>query len=138
MARSIIVLEHYYKGGLEVVIHSRQVQSKIRDLNGNAYSSGSRDALKFYSKRTTCSCLKAMHQEARRIPKMGLCYGCTEKKERMTLSVCSRCMVAQYCSRECQVAHWPYHEKGECDILVSAHKRQQQMRRINVTSAEDT
>ena len=98
----------------------------MRDIRENV-SSGLRDALKFYSKRTPCSCLKSMRQEARKtIPKMGRCYGCKEEKERASLSVCSRCMVTHYCSRECQVTHWPKH-KRECDHFVNAHKQQTQL-----------
>ena len=119
IAKTIAVLENYNgtDGSLDGLIKSfssREAQSKMRDIRENV-SSGLRDALKFYSKRTTCSCLKSMHQEARRtIPKMGRCYGCKEEKGRASLSVCSRCMVTHYCSRECQVTHWPRH-KRECD-----------------------
>ena len=121
IAKTIAVLENYNgKGCLIKSFGSREIQSKMRDIRENV-SSGLRDALKFYSKRTPCSCLKSMHQEARRtIPKMGRCYGCKEEKERASLSVCSRCMVIHYCSRECQVTHWHRHEK-DCDNLVNAH-----------------
>ena len=57
-----------------------------------------------------------MHLEARKtIPKMGKCFNCKVEKERVDLSVCNRCMVMQYCSRECQVAAWPSH-KLDCDV----------------------
>ena len=123
LAKSIVVLE-YYDGStsLGTIINSRKAQTKRRDVDQDARS-GRRDALKFYSKRTTCSCLKAMHQVARRtLPKMGFCYGCAKEIERVALSVCSRCMIVQYCSRECQVSDWPYHENS-CDVYVLSHKR---------------
>ena len=74
--------------------------TKRRDLGeGNT-----RDLLKFFSKRTTCSCLKNMYSEARKnMPKMGKCSYCDGVKERRLLSVCSKCRINQYCSRECQV-----------------------------------
>jgi len=99
-------------------MNSRRVQMKVRDLRLGT-SSISRDALKFYSKRVSCSCLKSKHQKARRtIPKTGRCLNCNEEMERVALSVCGRCMVMQYCSKECQVFHWPKH-KDDCDIFVA-------------------
>ena len=119
MAKAIIILENYdgiYS--LEAIFHNRGVATKLRDYNDISSITGIRDALKFFSKRTSCSCLNEMHQEARRtLPKMGICYGCNEEKERVALSVCSRCMVTQYCSRECQVANWPKH-KADCEIYI--------------------
>jgi len=64
-----------------------------------------------------------MHQKAREtIPKMGCCHVCSVRKERVDLWVCSRCMISQYCSRECQVRTWDKH-KEECDLLVSVHEQ---------------
>jgi len=117
VAQSIVLLEHYNgtaAGDIDSVINKRMVAPKIRDLHvGN--SSSRRDALKFYRKRISCKCLKKMHLEARKtMPKTGKCEHCKQEKERVSLSICSRCMIDQYCSRECQVAHWPVH-KTYCD-----------------------
>ena len=118
LAKSIYVLEHYFDDTSDVMaaINNRLVLSKLLDLN----SGSMRDALKFYSKRISCSCLKKMHQEARKtLPKMGRCCGCDEEFERVALSVCSRCMVDQYCSRECQVASWPKHKSIQIVMCMS-------------------
>lgn len=126
LARVIVVIELYDGNPSSVTaINSRETQSKMRDLSiGSA--SIRRDALKFYSKRVQCSCLKSMHQTAREtIPKIGICMGCGKEKERVALSVCSRCMITQYCSRECQVANWPEHNE-KCDDYVNAHEQQTQ------------
>ena len=124
IAQAIVVLEHYNDtDDIESVMDKRMVRSKWRDiwLGGN---SSKRDALKFFRKRTSCKCLKKMHLEARKtMPKIGKCYHCKEEKDRVSLSVCSRCMVMHYCSRECQVADWPVHEE-DCDDCVRAHKQQ--------------
>ena len=116
LARVIMLLEQYDgPDSVVAVMNSRRVQMKVRDLRIGT-SSISRDALKFYSKRVSCSCLKSKHQKARRtIPKTGRCLNCNEEMERVALSVCGRCMVMQYCSKECQVFHWPKH-KDDCDI----------------------
>jgi len=124
IAKTITVLENYDGGSLEIVMHSRKVQTKLRDFGVFASSGNSRDILKFFSKRVSCSCLKEMYREARRTEqKTGLCFGCGIEKKRVDLSVCSRCMITQYCSRECQVAHWSKHERG-CEIFAYAHQHQ--------------
>lgn len=74
LAKLIVSLE-YYDGSNSSLhtapVNSREGQRKMRDLNSDT-SSIRRDALKFFSKRLTCSCLKRAHQEARRtIPKVG-------------------------------------------------------------------
>ena len=124
VATIITILEQLPEvGSLDIAFNGRRTRTKMRDLNTSC-SSNRRDRLKFYSKRISCSCLKGMYQEARRtIPKMGLCYHCDQEKERVALSVCSRCMVEHYCSRECQVADWHRHE-GMCDVYVRAHLKQ--------------
>jgi len=121
IVQSILALEnHDGTGNIESVFNKRLVASKSRDLT--VTSSSRRDALKFYRKRTSCSCLKKMHLEARKtITKMGFCWGCGKEFDRVVLFVCSRCMVGQYCSRECQVADWTNHKKS-CDDYARVHK----------------
>ena len=122
IVRTIVVLDNNYKETMsfDEVFYSRGVAAKVRNICGG----NMRDALKFYSKRTSCSCLKRMHLEARKtLPKVGMCYNCKETKERALLSVCSRCGVAQYCSWECQVVDWPRHEM-HCDAYVRIYKQQ--------------
>ena len=91
---------------------------KWRDLQLSG-GSGRRDALKFYRKRiSACKCLKQVHLETRKkVPKTSQCYHCGKETERVLLSLCSRCMIDQYCSRECQVAAWPEHKRN-CDMYV--------------------
>ena len=102
------------------VLYSRCVSAKMRDIGGG----NMRDVLKFYSKRLSCSCLKKMHSEARKtLPKVGKCFHCGRVKERALFSVCSKCRIDQYCSRECQVANWPEHE-SRCDIRFRVHNQQ--------------
>jgi len=123
LAHCIVVLEHYNGSSDDInsVMNSRVVILKRRDLNPRAKSI-KRDTLKFFRKRISCKCLKKMHLEARKtMPKTGKCFHCKVQKERVSLSLCSHCMVFQYCSRECQVAAWPDHER-HCEILVHHHK----------------
>ena len=123
-AMIIMVLENYDRTcDINTIIYERGIALKLRDLycGGNT---AKREILKFYRKRISCSCLKAMHLEARKdAPKLGDCFHCQKLKERSTLMVCSRCRVAQYCSRECQVAAWSRHKEGECDDFVCASRK---------------
>jgi len=119
VAQAIVALENYnVTDDIDLVLGKYSVVSKWRDLRfGGSSSSDSsrRDTLKFYRKRTSCKCLKKMHLEARKsTPKMGWCWNCKTNKERASLSVCSRCKLAYFCSRECLVAAWPVH-KSDCD-----------------------
>ena len=123
ISQGIISIENYEGGtcGIDSAIWGRVVSIKRRDLDPGC-SSNRRDILKFYRKRTTCKCLKKLHLEARKtMPKTGTCWYCNQEKERVLLDVCSRCMIYQYCSRECQVAHWSAHER-DCYLHVKAHE----------------
>ena len=122
-ASSVVVLENYDGRDIESTMNCPVAETKVRDI----FNSGScvgRDVLKFYRKRTACSCLKKMHLEARKTqPKTGLCSHCNVVKRRALLMVCSRCRIEQYCSRECQVSDWSKH-KCRCDMHVFAQKQQ--------------
>jgi hypothetical protein len=86
---------------------------------------GERDILKFYCKRLSCSCLKEKYKQARKtLPKMGRCYHCHKCFERESLMTCSLCKVPLYCSRQCQVAHWPKHRN--CSVSINIRKREAQ------------
>lgn len=108
-AFTILVLEYYDPTReINATIRGCDVATKYRDISQGGKPSIRRDLLKFYRKRTTCSCLKHMHLVAREtLRKMGQCSHCGVTKERALLMVCGRCRVEQYCSRECQAANWP-------------------------------
>ena len=121
IARSILFLECY--DGTDNFRHAFQDAM----LKGSVYfhSCGERDALKFYSKRLPCPCLKQQYKQARKsLPKVGLCVQCEKNMERSNLMTCGRCKVVQFCSRGCQVANWPNHKDG-CGLYVEARKRQE-------------
>ena len=116
VAHAIVALENYDGEG---ILNTCVALTKLRDILGRH---SLRDVLKFFRKRTACSCLKRMHLEERKTqPKTGFCDHCHEDKERALLMVCSRCRLSQYCSRECQIAHWPKH-RSDCDIYCSTQR----------------
>jgi len=128
LAQSIAILENYECVDSSIAVYLlyyaalyNRETAKQRSKLWIGAGSGRRDYLKFFRKRTSCKCLKKMHLEARKqLSKMGKCMNCNDIRERTSLSVCSRCMITQYCSRECQVAAWSEH-KGQCDRYVWAN-----------------
>ena len=130
MAKTIVLLEHFdsreVDGSLASSFYSRTAASKRRDLDRGSIGT-ERDLLKFYRKRLSCKCLKRMHLDARKvIPKTGRCANCRIEKERVDLSVCSKCMVNQYCSKECQVAELSAH-KTDCSLYYNYDLFQKQL-----------
>ena len=118
IANIIVLLEHYAgEENIRFTLYNPIVARKMRSLDP-VVSSGRRDALKFYRKRLSCKCLKKLHLEARKLPKTAKCHSCQKECGRSALSICSRCTIYQYCSRECQVADRPEH-KAYCDLLLS-------------------
>ena len=116
IAFTVLVLENYDgSGDIDTTINSFVIASKMRDLSCGR-SGSIREVLKIFRKRLSCSCLKKMHLEVRKtLPKLGICKNCQQEKDRTLLSVCSKCRVSQYCSRECQFEDWPRH-KNFCVI----------------------
>ena len=79
---------------------------------GNRLAGGNRrDVVKFVAKRVPCACLKKLHGATRKkVAKIGTCFGCKKKVPRSQLYVCTGCMAAEYCSKECQRANWSHHK----------------------------
>ena len=76
-----------------------------------------RTNVKFYHERSQCSCLdKHRRMAAKTQKKMGVCHNCRQAIERTSLMLCGSCKCSQYCSRQCQTAHWQKH-KEECKIM---------------------
>ena len=59
--------------------------------------------------------IKEANKATKRIQKSINCQNCFKNNIEIGLmSACSRCKQSYYCSRECQIAHWPLH-KSFCD-----------------------
>jgi len=94
---------------------------KTRDLiDGNE-----RDVVRFLKKRISCSCLNDMHKQAKKLPKVGMCYGCKKKKERKDLMICNSCRIAQYCCIDCQEQDWSKHKRMCRDALIFGRGKRQ-------------
>lgn len=73
-----------------------------------------RGMILFLDKVTPCACLNELGAAARSTPKAGKCSYCKTQDIKIKLKKCSRCQMAEYCSRECQKADWPVHKREDC------------------------
>lgn len=80
---------------------------KNRDLTAGC----ERSLVQYFRQRIPCSCLDEKYAALQVQPKTGPCGHCRQVKERSALKVCSGCNREQYCSRDCQAAHWPEHKE---------------------------
>jgi len=120
IAKVMIILEHYNgEDDLGPAIVRGVALLRRSCADGMKFKYGnSRDVIRFFSKKVPCSCLEKKHKHAKKtMPKESRCDGCMVVKERKSLMVCSRCRIAHYCCRECQVADWPNHG-ALCRIIV--------------------
>ena len=90
------------------------VRRRAYKMSSRLWSGNRRDTVKFVAKRLPCTCLKKLHSAARKkLEKVGSCFGCNKQFPRSQLYVCTGCMIVEYCSKECQRAHWSHH-KEDC------------------------
>ena len=74
---------------------------KIRDLR----QGGKQGLVLFFGRRAPCNCIEGKYEEAKKMPKFGMCDGCMKIIERRKLKLCA-CQVDQYCSTKCQREAW--------------------------------
>jgi len=65
--------------------------------------------------RIPCSCLDAKRSMSLRLPTTVCCFECFNDQPRETISLCSRCRLATYCSAACQKKNWNKEHKGKCN-----------------------
>ena len=85
---------------------------------------GERDIIRFFMKKTTCSCLKERYKQIKiSHPKSkSRCDNCLQIKDRKSIMLCGRCKTSQYCSIECQAADWPKHKVEVCDNIIQCQR----------------
>ena len=70
-----------------------------------------RSLVKHFVKQISCKCLDELYAQVKSTTvKMGLCFGCKQKKERNTLFICTGCERVQFCSKACQLTFVPKHK----------------------------
>lgn len=71
-----------------------------------------RSLVKFFVNQIPCNCLDDLYDRVKSTtPKMSLCPGCQQRKERKSMLVCTGCERVQYCSKACQLAFVPKHKQ---------------------------
>ena len=90
---------------------TRHTTDKEYLKNRDIASGCERSLIQFFRQRIPCSCLDKKYTALKVQPKTGPCSHCKQMKERSALKVCSGCNREQYCSRDCQAAHWPVHKE---------------------------
>ena len=122
VAGDILLMEAYQKD----LKTARNIVRKIDELKGG----GQREVIRFFSKRIACNCLKQPYKEAKKAQptRLGICANCGPDKDRKILKDCQRCKYVQYCSRECQKAHWPEH-KLACETCVKSTRNKSRGKR---------
>ena len=71
-----------------------------------------REIVKFFHRRNSCNCLKELYYKLKEsTPRTAECWHCQKVVDIRKLSRCESCQVAQFCSYDCAVAHWPQHRE---------------------------
>ena len=85
--------------------HSNKWKKYKRDI----YSE--RGIIKCLARETPCNCMDVMKAEANGMDKTNICDGCRNHFPKTAVSNCTGCQIVKYCSKTCQVNHWPKHRE---------------------------
>mmetsp|Transcript_22408 Transcript_22408/g.45134 ORF Transcript_22408/g.45134 Transcript_22408/m.45134 type:complete len:285 (+) Transcript_22408:125-979(+) len=115
MAHNFAVFANYFEQTIGVANKTQPevIPAKLAELlNGDMNT-----LVKYFRQHIPCNCLDEKYKEVKSITKLGFCcYSeCpipNRTVERKKMLYCTQCRETNYCSRECQVAHWPEHKDG--------------------------
>lgn len=78
-----------------------------------------RATAKFFHRRNSCDCLQDIYYNLKETTKRtSFCFNCKNVVDIKKLSRCEHCDIAQYCSYECALAHWPKHHEACKEFLL--------------------
>lgn len=96
-------------------------ESHIAIIHHNRKHSSDDNLARFLAKKIPCSCLDEARKQAKAGPKMRTCCACFAEFPMNDLKICLGCNTNDYCSKECQIAHWEVH-KPVCKMLRKSHR----------------
>ncbi|CAB9509930.1 expressed unknown protein [Seminavis robusta] len=73
-----------------------------------------KDIVVYLDKKVPCDCLGGVKKVALEVEEDRHCDQC--RRYTKNAMWCSECIMAEYCSKECQIAHWPKH-RIQCDLF---------------------
>ena len=125
-----------HKALLRTLLEHRADPSLERAQDGStalhlAAFQGNRECMKLFAPLTSP---EALADVSRLVPaamreklQLRTCMRCGKMSFRVVEKIkrCNDCRTVRYCSRECQVAHWPEH-KLECKKLAAARKKKEE------------
>jgi len=68
-----------------------------------------RGIIKCLAREIPCNCMDSQKVKAQEMDKTNRCDGCHNHFLKTSLLYCTGCQSVQYCSKACQVDHWPVH-----------------------------
>jgi len=71
-----------------------------------------RGLIKFLHRETSqyCYCMASKNDEAKGMGKMERCRTCRRESLKKLMKKCDECEMVVYCSKKCQIKHWPCHQ----------------------------
>ena len=121
IAQRYAMLACYFEDYMAVFLHKTRAVPNLTKAY-EWHGADDHTLVSYYRKRISCSCLDEKYKEVKSVKKMGRCYNqnCSHpdgRVERSKMLSCTRCGDANYCSAECQKAHWKEHRE-ECNEAV--------------------
>ena len=93
-----------HNGAWDLTI-ARDIQQQTVD------ASSPRETVRFFLRRNSCDCLKELYYKLKEnTARTSSCDNCFKLVDILKMSQCSQCKIANYCSYDCAVAHYPEHK----------------------------
>lgn len=113
--QALVHLSMMIDNGLKDVSTLLQMNMKMTKINT------ARDTIFYLARTIPCECLEQERRRAKDLPATRACNMCRKEGTKNEMMRCARCKQVRYCSKKCQLAHWPIHKRG-CSIMASMSK----------------
>jgi len=128
LALGLLIKFHYVPRGMgEDVGPGSTNMENISKYNRDIYTD--RGIINCLTRWTPCKCMNGGKTDAKKMEKLGYCFGCESQFPKETLFVCAGCHDVKYHNRDCQIQHWPEH-KIQC-------KEKQRLQRLDREANDD-